>query len=94
MRRKKLANKIVSILMAGMMVAATPMSALAEEMPMSEDDSVVWQSETNPTDDTVYEDETGTEEAVEEADEDITMEQESDEEDVGGRFTATLKKAR
>ena len=37
MRRKKLANKIVSILMAGMMVASTPMSTLAADVSMSED---------------------------------------------------------
>lgn len=37
MRRKKLANKIVSILMAGMMVVSTPLSALAVDVSMSED---------------------------------------------------------
>ena len=31
MRRKKLANKIVSILMAGLMLVSTPMSALATD---------------------------------------------------------------
>ena len=45
MRRKKLANKIISILMAGMMVAATPMSALAGEITLTDDTAVVWQNE-------------------------------------------------
>ena len=36
MRRKKLANKIVSILMAGLMVASTPMSALATDVELTD----------------------------------------------------------
>ena len=44
MRRKKLANKIVSILMAGMMVTSAPMSVLAEDGVLTETESVMTQS--------------------------------------------------
>lgn len=95
MRRKKLANKIVSILMASMMAASTPISVMAEEMTLSDEASVVWQGETDLTDDALYQEETGTEESVEEADEEIVVEQESDLGNYGGGYSiATRKKAR
>ena len=95
MRRKKLANKIVSILMASMMAASTPISVRAEEMTLSDQASVVCQGETDLTDDALYQEDTGTEESVEEADEEIVVDQESDLGNYGGGYSiATRKKAR
>lgn len=69
MRRKKLANKIVSILMADMMVVSTPMSALAVDTYAAENEAVVLQAET------VTEEETQDAVDMQEdsADEDITV---------------------
>ena len=69
MRRKKLANKIVSILMAAMMVVSSPMSALAVDTYAAENEAVVLQAET------VTEEETQDTADMQEdsADEDITV---------------------
>ena len=50
MRRKKLANKIVSILMADMMVVSTPMSALAVDTYAAENEAVVLQADEGASD--------------------------------------------
>lgn len=69
MRRKKLANKIVSILMAAMMVVSSPMSALAVDTYAAENEAVVLQAES------VTEEETQDTADMQEdsADEDITV---------------------
>ena len=89
MRRKKLANKIVSILMAGLMVASTPMSALAVDVSMSED-AVAAQE-------VAVEDATETNEAVNtenQSDEDAEEEITTDELFLGGTMRATQRKRR
>ena len=89
MRRKKLANKIVSILMAGLMVASTPMSALAADVSMSED-AVAAQE-------VAVEDATETNEAVNtenQSDEDAEEEITTDELFLGGTMRATQRKRR
>ena len=89
MRRKKLANKIVSILMAGMMVASTPMSTLAADVSMSED-AVAAQE-------VAVEDATETNEAVNtenQSDEDAEEEITTDELFLGGTMRATQRKRR
>ena len=90
MRRKKLANKIVSILMAGMMVASTPMSTLAADVSMSED-AVAAQE-------VAVEDATETNEAVNtenQSDEDAEEEEiTTDELFLGGTMRATQRKKR
>ena len=89
MRRKKLANKIVSILMAGLMVASTPMSALAVDVSMSED-AVAAQE-------VAVEDATETNEAVNtenQSDEDAEEEITTDELFLGGTMRAIQRKRR
>ena len=89
MRRKKLANKIVSILMAGMMVVSTPLSALAVDVSMSED-AVAAQE-------VAVEDATETNEAVNtenQSDEDAEEEITTDELFLGGTMRATQRKRR
>ena len=87
MRRKKLANKIVSILMAGMMVTSAPMSVLAEDGVLTETESVMTQStaEEEISEDTEVDEEISTDEETadeETVDEEITAD--LSEECVGG----------
>lgn len=90
MRRKKLANKIVSILMAGMMVASTPMSALAVDVDLTEAESVIEQSvsEEESSEEAIAE-ETDTDEEL--ADEEITIEEDADQGDLGGHMLMKKK---
>ena len=82
MRKKKLANKIVSILMAAMMVVSSPMSALAVATYAAENEAVVLQAET------VTEEETQDAVDMQEdsADEDITVDDADLSITGGGRF--------
>ena len=82
MRRKKLANKIVSILMAAMMVVSSPMSALAVDTFTAENEAVVLQAES------VTEEETQDTADMQEdsADEDIMVDDEDLSITGGGRF--------
>lgn len=82
MRRKKLANKIVSILMAGLMVASTPMSALATDVELTDGIQQIEVQSASEDSETAVEEDSLTDETAEGAededlagDEEITVEE-------------------
>ena len=85
MRRKKLANKIMSILMSAMMLVSTPMSALATDVEIQQAaDQVEVQTSSEDVEDLSESDDL-TEENVEEfQDEDITSDEELIFDEIGG----------
>lgn len=85
MRRKKLANKIMSILMSAMMLVSTPMSALATDVEIQQAaDQVEVQTSSEDVEE-LSESDNLTEENVEEfQDEDITSDEELIFDEIGG----------
>ena len=76
MRRKKLANKIVSILMAGLMVASTPMSALATDVELTDGIQQIEAQSASEDGEAAVEEDSLTDETAEEAEEEELAEDE------------------
>ena len=91
MRRKKLANKITSILMAAMMLVSTPMSALATDAGYQDSEQQIEvQSVSEDSEKSMEENNGLTEESAEEeitSDEDITADEDVISEEIGGGST-------
>lgn len=85
MRRKKLANKITSILVSAMMLVSTPMSALATDVEIQQAADQVEAQISSEDGETLSESSDQTEENAEEVqDEDITTDEELICDEMGG----------
>lgn len=90
MRRKKLANKITSILMAAMMLVSTPMSALATDAGYQDSEQQIEVQSVSEDSESMEENDGLTEESAEEeitSDEDITADEDVISEEMGGGST-------
>lgn len=85
MRRKKLANKIMSILMSATMLVSTPMSALATDVEVQQNLDQIEVQTSSEDEETLSESDDLTEENAEDIqDEDITTDEDLISEETGG----------
>ena len=92
MRRKKLANKITSILMAVMMLVSTPMSALATDAGYQDSEQQIEVQSVSEDSESMEENDGLTEESAEEeitSDEDITADEDVISEEMGGQYNTS-----
>ena len=92
MRRKKLANKITSILMAAMMLVSTPMSALATDAGYQDSEQQIEVQSVSEDNESMEENNGLTEESAEEeitSDEDITADEDVISEEMGGQYNTS-----
>ena len=92
MRRKKLANKITSILMAAMMLVSTPMSALATDAGYQDSEQQIEVQSVSEDSESMEENNGLTEESAEEeitSEEDITADEDVISEEMGGQYNTS-----